>query len=164
MAWVDGYSCEDWLWCPNLVVLNRSGVGLYCVCQTHLQCNFGHCHGAFHPSCARDYGLYMNVKYSSGGRVQYRAYCERHSPQQRAKVERQISQNSELWRKCNQPLMIMCHTSFLGFHHGCCVTAYSHVEHFTHYWVCLPFLETGWIETKGRLWWNANIEAAASKF
>lgn len=51
-----------------------------------LQCNFGHCHGAFHPLCARDSGLYMSVKVTSGGRIQYRAYCDRHSPQQRAKV------------------------------------------------------------------------------
>jgi hypothetical protein len=29
----------------------------------------------------------MNIKASSGGRVHYRAYCEKHSPQQRAKAE-----------------------------------------------------------------------------
>ncbi|CAK9262058.1 unnamed protein product [Sphagnum jensenii] len=52
-----------------------------------LTCNFGHCHGAFHPSCARQSGLFMNIKASSGGRVHYRAYCEKHSPQQRAKAE-----------------------------------------------------------------------------
>jgi hypothetical protein len=51
-----------------------------------LQCNFGHCHGAFHATCARESGLFMSVRIGAGGRLQYRAYCDRHSSSQRAKV------------------------------------------------------------------------------
>lgn len=50
-----------------------------------MQCNFGHCQTAFHPSCARSTGFYMNVK-STGGNFQHKAYCEKHSLEQRAKV------------------------------------------------------------------------------
>ncbi|KAG0604949.1 hypothetical protein M758_9G021400 [Ceratodon purpureus] len=82
--------------------MNPERFALLCsVCQRQegacLTCNFGHCHGAFHPPCARDAGLYMTVRVSAGGRLQYRAYCDRHSTVQRAKVEqRQRSGNEEL--------------------------------------------------------------------
>lgn len=50
-----------------------------------MQCNYGHCQATFHPSCARSAGFYMNVK-GSGGKQQHKAYCEKHSVEQRAKV------------------------------------------------------------------------------
>nr|ADN34161.1 phd finger protein [Cucumis melo subsp. melo] len=50
------------------------------------ECNYGHCQSTFHPSCSRSAGCYMTVK-SSGGKLQHRAYCEKHSSEQRAKVE-----------------------------------------------------------------------------
>ncbi|KAI5062799.1 hypothetical protein GOP47_0021346 [Adiantum capillus-veneris] len=60
-----------------------------------LRCSFGHCHGTFHPLCARDSGLYMSVKRSSGGRIQHRAYCEKHSAQQRQKAASRIYGSSD---------------------------------------------------------------------
>eukprot|EP01018_Ginkgo_biloba_P030103 Gb_12353 [translate_table: standard] len=59
-----------------------------------LKCNFGHCHNAFHPLCARDFGLYMPV-ISHGGKVQYKAYCEKHSQEQRIKAESRRCGGSE---------------------------------------------------------------------
>ncbi|KAL8172548.1 hypothetical protein V2J09_024352 [Rumex salicifolius] len=53
-----------------------------------LKCNFGQCQSTFHPSCARSAGYYMSVR-SVGGKQQRRAYCEKHSIEQRAKVEGQ---------------------------------------------------------------------------
>lgn len=50
-----------------------------------MQCSYGHCQTTFHPSCARSAGFYMNVKYS-GGNFLHKAYCEKHSLEQRAKV------------------------------------------------------------------------------
>jgi hypothetical protein len=85
--------------------VNPERFALLCsICQRQegacLTCNFGHCHGAFHPPCARDSGLYMTVRISTGGRLQYRAYCDRHSVVQRDKDEqveqRQRSGNEEL--------------------------------------------------------------------
>ncbi|GBG76563.1 hypothetical protein CBR_g22311 [Chara braunii] len=64
------------------------------LCKEHhgacLRCNFGHCHGAFHPSCARNSGLFMSLKVCPGGRTLLRAYCQRHSPVQRVKVQSKI--------------------------------------------------------------------------
>eukprot|EP00250_Pteridium_aquilinum_P003700 c14005_g1_i1 orf=331-4776(-) len=75
----------------SLKLLNVEKILQECsVCHTkqgaRLRCSFGHCHGSFHPLCARDSGLYMNVKRSPGGRIQHRAYCEKHSFQQRQKA------------------------------------------------------------------------------
>lgn len=53
-----------------------------------IKCNYGHCHSMFHPSCARSDGLYMNVK-SSGNKLLHKAYCQKHSLEQRTKVESQ---------------------------------------------------------------------------
>ncbi|KAF5954913.1 hypothetical protein HYC85_007769 [Camellia sinensis] len=52
------------------------------------KCNYGHCHRTFHPSCARSAGFYMNAK-TVGGKLQHKAYCEKHSLEQRAKAETQ---------------------------------------------------------------------------
>lgn len=54
-------------------------------CFYYLQCNYGHCQITFHPSCARSIGLFMNVK-AVAGKFQHRAYCEKHSVEQKAKV------------------------------------------------------------------------------
>ncbi|KAI6684983.1 hypothetical protein NL676_030896, partial [Syzygium grande] len=47
-------------------------------------CNYGHCHSTFHPSCARTTRLFMSVK-TVGGKLQHRAYCGKHSVEQKAK-------------------------------------------------------------------------------
>ncbi|XP_023550043.1 uncharacterized protein LOC111808351 isoform X1 [Cucurbita pepo subsp. pepo] len=62
-----------------------------------LKCNYGHCQTTFHPLCARSAGCYMTVK-TSGGKLQHRAYCEKHSSEQRAKAENQTHGIEELNR------------------------------------------------------------------
>lgn len=53
-----------------------------------LKCNYGHCQSTFHPSCARSVGLYMILKTTgSGGLLQHKAYCEKHSIEQKAKAD-----------------------------------------------------------------------------
>ncbi|KAE8077390.1 hypothetical protein FH972_015958 [Carpinus fangiana] len=51
-----------------------------------IKCSYGHCMVTFHPTCARSTGLYMNIK-NFGGKLQHKAYCEKHSLEQRAKAE-----------------------------------------------------------------------------
>lgn len=51
-----------------------------------IKCFYGHCQSMFHPSCARSAGFYMIVR-TSGGKVQHKAYCEKHSSVERAKAE-----------------------------------------------------------------------------
>jgi hypothetical protein len=51
-----------------------------------IKCFYGHCQCTFHASCARNAGLYMNVK-NSGGKLQHKVYCEKHSCTERAKAE-----------------------------------------------------------------------------
>ncbi|CAK9327729.1 unnamed protein product [Citrullus colocynthis] len=62
-----------------------------------LKCNYGHCQSTFHPSCGRSAGCYMTAK-TSGGKLQHRAYCEKHSSEQRAKAENQTHGLEELNR------------------------------------------------------------------
>ncbi|XVF36831.1 hypothetical protein REPUB_Repub19eG0092300 [Reevesia pubescens] len=68
------------------------GVDICCICHRKhgacIKCSYGHCQTTFHPSCARSAGLYMNVKLG-GGKLQHKAYCEKHSVDQRAKAETQ---------------------------------------------------------------------------
>ncbi|XP_057490593.1 uncharacterized protein LOC130776403 isoform X2 [Actinidia eriantha] len=62
------------------------------VCQRKqgvcIKCNYGHCQSMFHPSCARSAGFYVNTK-TGGGKLQHKAYCLKHSLEQRAKAETQ---------------------------------------------------------------------------
>ncbi|XP_073105520.1 uncharacterized protein [Elaeis guineensis] len=57
-----------------------------CICYQDigacLKCSYGHCQITFHPSCARSAGFYMNVRIT-GGRLQHKAYCEKHSVEQK---------------------------------------------------------------------------------
>ncbi|XP_008776606.1 uncharacterized protein LOC103696693 isoform X2 [Phoenix dactylifera] len=57
-----------------------------CICYRDigacLKCSYGHCQITFHPSCARSAGFYMNVR-TTGGRLQHKAYCEKHSVEQK---------------------------------------------------------------------------------
>ncbi|XWS23817.1 hypothetical protein CRYUN_Cryun28dG0047800 [Craigia yunnanensis] len=68
------------------------GVDICCICcRKHgacIKCSYGHCQTTFHPSCARSAGFYMNVKLG-GGKLQHKAYCEKHSVEQKAKAETQ---------------------------------------------------------------------------
>ncbi|KAL3641330.1 hypothetical protein CASFOL_016298 [Castilleja foliolosa] len=53
-----------------------------------LKCSYGHCQATFHPTCARSAGFFMTVR-TNGGKLQHKAYCEKHSTEQRAKAETQ---------------------------------------------------------------------------
>ncbi|KAK7353135.1 hypothetical protein VNO80_18575 [Phaseolus coccineus] len=70
----------------------RKGVDICCICHCKngvcMKCCYGHCQTTFHPSCARSAGLYMNAR-TAGGKVQHKAYCEKHSLEQKAKAENQ---------------------------------------------------------------------------
>lgn len=74
----------------GLEILFRERYMLPCsICHRQgacLKCNFGHCQSTFHPLCARDSGFYMSVS-THGGRVQHKAYCEKHSAEQKLKAE-----------------------------------------------------------------------------
>ncbi|KAF5942328.1 hypothetical protein HYC85_019970 [Camellia sinensis] len=77
--WIHAF-CAEWV----LASTFRRGQGN----PAEGMCNFGHCQSTFHPACARSAGCYMNVKIV-GGKLQHKAYCEKHSLEQRAKVETQ---------------------------------------------------------------------------
>ncbi|XP_004515667.1 uncharacterized protein [Cicer arietinum] len=68
------------------------GVDVCCICHHKhgvcMKCCYGHCLTTFHPSCARSAGLFMVVR-TVGGKIQHKAYCEKHSSEQRAKAETQ---------------------------------------------------------------------------
>ncbi|XP_061350490.1 uncharacterized protein LOC133295665 isoform X2 [Gastrolobium bilobum] len=68
------------------------GVDICCICHRKhgvcMKCCYGHCQTTFHPSCARSAGLYMNLR-TAGGKPQHKAYCEKHSLEQKAKAETQ---------------------------------------------------------------------------
>lgn len=68
-----------------------------------LKCSYGHCQTAFHPTCARSSGFYMTVK-TNGGKLQHKAYCEKHSVEQRAKAETQKHGVDEL--KCLKQIRV----------------------------------------------------------
>ncbi|XP_062220416.1 uncharacterized protein LOC133919884 [Phragmites australis] len=57
-----------------------------CVCLRRvgmcLRCDSGDCHITFHPTCARNSGFYMNTK-GFGTTSQHKAYCGKHSVQQK---------------------------------------------------------------------------------
>ncbi|CAL5202912.1 unnamed protein product [Lathyrus oleraceus] len=68
----------------------RKGVDICCVCHRRhgvcMKCCYGHCLTTFHPSCARSAGLFMIVR-TAGGKMQHKAYCEKHSLEQKTKAE-----------------------------------------------------------------------------
>ncbi|GER37777.1 Phd finger protein, partial [Striga asiatica] len=49
-------------------------------------CSYGHCQASFHPTCARSAGFFMTLR-TNGGKLQHKAYCGRHSADQRAKAD-----------------------------------------------------------------------------
>ncbi|KAK9743342.1 hypothetical protein RND81_03G233500 [Saponaria officinalis] len=54
-----------------------------------IKCNYGNCQVTFHPSCARSAGYYMYTKYIGGGKMHHKAYCSKHSSEQKVKTETQ---------------------------------------------------------------------------
>ncbi|XP_076952117.1 uncharacterized protein LOC143625748 isoform X2 [Bidens hawaiensis] len=53
-----------------------------------LKCNYGHCQSTFHATCGSSAGLFMNVR-TIGGKLQHKAYCDKHSLVERTKAETQ---------------------------------------------------------------------------
>ncbi|CAA0809914.1 PHD finger family protein [Striga hermonthica] len=53
-----------------------------------LKCSYGHCQASFHPTCARSAGFFMTLR-TNGGKLQHKAYCGKHSADQRAKADTQ---------------------------------------------------------------------------
>nr|GMD74160.1 histone-lysine N-methyltransferase atx1 [Ipomoea batatas] len=51
-----------------------------------IKCSYGHCRSTFHPYCARSAGLFMTSK-TVGGKLLRKAYCDKHSMDQRVKAE-----------------------------------------------------------------------------
>ncbi|KAF8103569.1 hypothetical protein N665_0188s0497 [Sinapis alba] len=60
-----------------------------CVCQriygACFKCSYGNCQATFHPTCARSAGFHM----IGGGKLPHKAYCEKHSLEQKAKADAQ---------------------------------------------------------------------------
>ncbi|KAF5203305.1 Phd finger family protein [Thalictrum thalictroides] len=106
--WVHAF-CAEWLLeltfrrgQPNLVEGMETvlkGRDLCCICCRRIglciKCNYGNCQSTFHPSCARNAGYYMYVR-TSGGKLLHKAYCDRHSMEQREKAETQQHGPEEL--------------------------------------------------------------------
>ncbi|XP_023643425.1 uncharacterized protein LOC17894394 isoform X2 [Capsella rubella] len=67
-----------------------------CVCQrifgACIKCSYGNCQTTFHPSCARSVGFHM----TGGGKLPHKAYCEKHSLEQKAKADSQKHGAEEL--------------------------------------------------------------------
>ncbi|KAG6504424.1 hypothetical protein ZIOFF_036757 [Zingiber officinale] len=53
-----------------------------------MQCSYGNCKSHFHPFCASNAGFYMNAKVT-GSTTQHKAYCGKHSVEQREADNRQ---------------------------------------------------------------------------
>ncbi|XP_073285155.1 uncharacterized protein, partial [Primulina huaijiensis] len=60
-----------------------------------LKCSYGHCQTTFHPTCARSSAFHMTV-HTVGGKAQHKAYCEKHSSEQKAKADTQRNGVEEL--------------------------------------------------------------------
>ncbi|XP_078157478.1 PHD finger family protein isoform X2 [Carex rostrata] len=61
-----------------------------CLCKTGScsKCSYGDCRITFHPWCARGAGFYMNAR-GLGGVLQHRAYCAKHSTEQKEADDQQ---------------------------------------------------------------------------
>lgn len=100
--WVHAF-CAEWVFDSTFkrgqvspvqgmeTVLKGNDVCAVCDCRygVCIKCNYGNCQATFHPSCARSAGYYLYARSVGGGRTQRKAYCSKHSLEQRSKVETQ---------------------------------------------------------------------------
>lgn len=100
--WVHAF-CAEWVFDSTFkrgqvslvqgmeTVLKGNDVCAVCDCRygVCIKCNYGNCQATFHPSCARSAGYYLYARSVGGGRTQRKAYCSKHSSEQRSKVETQ---------------------------------------------------------------------------
>lgn len=61
-----------------------------------LQCSYGHCLTTFHPLCGKRASFYMKAM-TGGGKPQHKAYCEKHSLEQKEKVRFFFLFSSLMW-------------------------------------------------------------------
>ncbi|CAN6480180.1 unnamed protein product [Victoria cruziana] len=70
-----------------------------CFCRSKqgvcIKCSSNDCNSTFHPSCAREANLYTSVKVIEG-RINHKAYCRAHGPDQMEKVESKSHGSEEL--------------------------------------------------------------------
>eukprot|EP00257_Ricinus_communis_P013951 XP_015571517.1 uncharacterized protein LOC8274307 isoform X1 [Ricinus communis] len=106
--WVHAF-CAEWVFEPTFrrgqvnpvdgMETITKGIDICFICRHKhgvcIKCSYGHCQTTFHPSCARSAGFYMNVK-TLNGKLQHKAYCERHGLEQRAKADTQKHGAEEL--------------------------------------------------------------------
>ncbi|XP_050376192.1 uncharacterized protein LOC126793646 [Argentina anserina] len=106
--WVHAF-CAEWVFestfkrgqVSSIVGMDTvtKGLDFCCICRRKfgvcIKCSYGHCQATFHPFCARSSDFYMNVK-NLGGKQQHKAYCERHSLEQKAKADTQKHGMEEL--------------------------------------------------------------------
>ncbi|KAB5568646.1 hypothetical protein DKX38_002439 [Salix brachista] len=127
--WVHAF-CAEWVFEPTF----RRGqvnpvegmekivkeINICCVCcHRHgvcIKCSAGHCQATFHPTCARSAGFYMNVK-TLNGKMQHKAYCEKHSLEQKEKAETQKLGEEEI-KSMRQVRLIANASLFLMFATG----------------------------------------------
>ncbi|CAI9114672.1 OLC1v1015446C2 [Oldenlandia corymbosa var. corymbosa] len=97
--WVHAF-CAEWLLESTFrrgqvnpvdgMELLSMGVDVCIICSRKqgvcVKCSYGNCQSTFHASCARSAGFYMNVR-SNGGKLHHKAYCGKHSLEQKAKAE-----------------------------------------------------------------------------
>ncbi|MQL76261.1 hypothetical protein Taro_008647, partial [Colocasia esculenta] len=99
--WVHNF-CAEWLLestfrrgqenpVEGMESILKERVMLYCcICHQNtgicIKCSYGHCQIAFHPFCARSVGLFMSAR-TINGKLQHKAYCEKHGTEQRQKAD-----------------------------------------------------------------------------
>ncbi|KAK6939812.1 hypothetical protein RJ641_029343 [Dillenia turbinata] len=123
--WVHAY-CAEWVFESTFrrgqvnpiegMEIAPKGNDVCCICHRQfgvcIKCNFGLCHCIFHPYCARNAGFFMHVK-TSGVKLQHKAYCEKHSLEQRSKIEMQKHGAEEL-KSIKQRELVLCSHDILA--------------------------------------------------
>lgn len=113
-AWCmyEGNNDKQTLFSTSIIFFSQLAFGIkISICLANvdicwLQCCYGHCLTTFHPSCARSAGLFIIMR-TAGGKMQHKAYCEKHSSEQRAKVLLFVS-----W--CKMSFLLAIHNDILS--------------------------------------------------
>ncbi|KAJ6352814.1 hypothetical protein OIU76_001931 [Salix suchowensis] len=106
--WVHAF-CAEWVFEPTFrrgqvnpvegMETIAKEMNICCVCRHRhgvcIKCSASHCQTTFHPTCARSAGFCMNVK-ALNGKMQHKAYCEKHSLEQKAKTGTQKHGEEEI--------------------------------------------------------------------
>ncbi|KAG0499377.1 hypothetical protein HPP92_004068 [Vanilla planifolia] len=133
--WVHAF-CAEWLLesvykrgQQNLVegmgsILKEKDSSTCCICHYRLglclKCSYGHCQTTFHPTCARSAGLFMNIK-TTGGRLQHKAYCDKHSAEQRKREEELVVVLFSGSEPCRE--LLICSHGIISLRRNCIVSS-----------------------------------------